>query len=106
MLFHVRNKATWHYSRPGDRHLRRAIADTADAEGTIVFGNTVASIRNGFADVILAQFWLSTLKDEEPLRALATLYRELADTTATAVKLAERILYHHVRQRGGLRPVD
>ena len=101
VVWHVRNKATWHYPKPGDKHLRRALADVADFEGSVEFGSTVSSIRNSFADVVFTQFWLHNLDSEDELEALGGFYRELAAATAAAVRIVERLLYEHLRAIGG-----
>lgn len=96
VLWHVRNKVTFHYPKVGDKHLRRTLAEIADWEGSLEVGETHAVGRAVFADVVLSQFWLHNLEVDDELQGLGDFYRQLADATGAALRVSDEVVGRYV----------
>lgn len=102
-IAHLRNAATWHYASPNKpKWIEKALAESADHEGSIQFGATMGGIRVGFADEIILQFAVQLFPggdDEADLAAFRLLLQQVAELMTAAIRVSHGILVAFFKDR-------
>lgn len=102
-IAHLRSAATWHYAKPNSpKWIEKALAESADHEGSIEVGATMGGIRVGFADEIILQFAVHLFPggdDEADLAAFRLLLQRVAELMTAAIRVSHDILMAFFKDR-------
>lgn len=89
----LRSSTTWHYATPSkDQVIGRVLDEARELEGTIELGETLATTRASFADLIILQVSVQLFRGIPESEAIRILYSRSSDLMTAAIRVAQQVL--------------